>query len=157
MGDIFTLVPLIFRLLNLIPQIKSGLKTGTSIFDLLQKFSPDLIDLVKGVGSTLFPNLSPEHQVQAGALVAFDHDQVRFVQDSLNRLGVSSESLIVDGNYGEKTKAAIEKFQAAHPPLVVDGWGGLVTQAAIQAEVVKLPPPPVPTVPASAPVTGVVS
>lgn len=151
----FNLIPIVFRLMSLIPQIQSGLKTGTSIFELLTKFSPDLISIIQGFATTLFPNLPAESQVQAGALIAFDHDQVRYVQDSLNRLGVPDQALIVDGNYGEKTKKAIEKFQTAHPPLVVDGWGGSVTQAVIQSEIVKLPPPPVPAVPASAPVTGV--
>lgn len=152
-----SLLPLVFRILNIIPQIQAGLKTGVSIFDLLQKFSPDLIDIVKTVGGTLFPNLTPENQVQAGALIAFDPDQVRYVQDSLNRLGVPDQPLIVDGHYGAKTKAAIEKFQAANPPLVVDGWGGRVTQAVIQAELVKLPPPPAPAAPSAVAATGATS
>lgn len=152
--NFLSMIPVVFRLLNIVPQVQAALKTGTSIWELLQKFSPDLIEVVKSFSEELFPHLTAEQQVQAGAMIAFDHDQVRFVQDSLNRLGVPDSPLTVDGFYGEKTKAAIEKFQAAHPPLVVDGWGGRVTQAVIQSEVVLLPPPPLPVVLTALPVTG---
>jgi hypothetical protein len=48
-----------------------------------------------------------------GALTAFDQVQVRWIQSTLNTLGVASPALEVDGQYGPKTKAAVSAFQIA--------------------------------------------
>lgn len=138
--DIFKLLPLIFRLLELMPKIQEALRTGTPILQLLQKFAPDLIDLVKSVGKDLFPNLPGDSQVEVGALKTFDQTQVRWIQDSMNKLGMASPVLVVDGDYGAKTKVAVTVFQTKHG-LAADGWAGKNTSAIIQVELNKLAAP----------------
>lgn len=58
---------------------------------------------------------------------------VRWLQDSLNKLGAKLE---VDGAYGDATKEAVKQFQRAHG-LEVDGWAGVNTQAAILEELAQ--------------------
>lgn len=141
--DILKLLPLLMRILQLLPQIQEAMRSGTSVFVLLQKFAPDLIDVVKGVGGVLFPNLPAAAQVEIGALTSFDQVQVRWIQNSLNTLGASPK-LEVDGQYGAKTKAAVSAFQTAHNVPAVDGWAGKITSAAIQTELSKLTAAPTP-------------
>ena len=62
---------------------------------------------------------------------------VEWLQESLNKLG-ADPVLVVDGDYGELTKAAVSKYQEAHPPLEADGWAGVATQASIYDELAKL-------------------
>lgn len=138
--DFFKFMPLIMRVLALLPKIQEAMKTGLPILTLLKQYAPDLIDLVGSIAAPLFPSLPPAAQVEAGALIAFDPVQVRWIQDAMNRLNVASPALVVDGHYGALTKAAIEAFQTSHG-LVVDGWGGKVTATSIQNELNKLPPP----------------
>jgi len=52
-----------------------------------------------------------------------------WLQTALNSLG-QSPPLIVDGNYGRKTRAAIRAFQVAHG-LEADGMAGPLTRSAI--------------------------
>lgn len=137
--DIFKFLPLLFRLLDLAPKIQEALRTKKPVLDILKQFAPDIISLIQGVGGTLFPNLPAESQVEVGALKAFDQTQVRWIQDSMNKLG-ATPALVVDGDYGQKTKDAVAKFQTAHA-LVADGWAGKVTATAIQAELNKFAPP----------------
>lgn len=129
------LVPLVFRALEMRSRINDALRQGQSVNDVLKAEAPELIDLVHQIAVDLFPSLaapSPsEDTVQAGAMVLYAPVMVKSVQDSLNRL--QNAGLAVDGSYGPKTKAAVETFQRAHPPLDVDGWAGTQTQAAIKA------------------------
>lgn len=121
--DIFTWMPIIFRFLDLLPKITEALKKRQSVFELLQSLGPDLIPFLQNVGSKMFPGLSdPKQMVQAGAL-ALDMNHVREIQEALNDLVPLDEPLTVDGHYGDKTKAAAKKFQAANG-LEADGWIG---------------------------------
>lgn len=138
--DILKLLPILMRVLQLLPQIQEAMRSGTSVLTLLQKFAPDLIGVVQGVGGVLFPNLPQSAQVEVGALTSFDQVQVRWIQTSLNKLGASPQ-LVVDGQYGANTKKAVSDFQTAHNIAAVDGWAGKVTSAAIQTELNKLPQP----------------
>lgn len=56
------------------------------------------------------------------------HD-VYWLQASLNKLAYGP--LDVDGHVGPKTREAIKRFQADHPPLVADGISGPQTEAAL--------------------------
>jgi murein L,D-transpeptidase YcbB/YkuD len=138
--DIFKFLPLLMRILQLLPQIQDSLRVGTPVLALLQKFSPDLVSIVQGVGGVLFPTLSPQAQVEVGALTTFDQVQVRWIQSTLNSLKIASPLLEVDGQYGLKTKVAVAAFQSKHG-LQADGWAGKITSAAMQTELNKLPVP----------------
>lgn len=61
-----------------------------------------------------------------------EHD-TRWIQESLNHLHFGGEQLIVDGNYGRRTRNVVRAFQTAHG-LVADGLAGPVTIAAIEHE-----------------------
>lgn len=137
--NIATIAQLLFRLLDLLPKIQEARRLGTPILALLKTFAPDLIDFIRTIGGVLFPTLTPEQQVEAGAQKLFDQTQVRWVQDSINKLGAAPK-LVVDGDYGQKTKDAVMSFQKKHPTLVADGWAGKMTNAVIQTELNKLTP-----------------
>lgn len=138
--DFIKLLPLLMRVLQLLPQIQEAMRSGTSVLALLQKFSPDLISVVQGVGGILFPTLSAQAQVEVGALTAFDQVQVRWIQTTMNTLKLANPALEVDGQYGLKTKVAVAAFQSSHG-LAADGWAGKITTTAMQAELNKLPVP----------------
>src|SRR5262245_60187027 len=138
--DFFQYLPTILQILRLIPQIQEALRSGASVIDLLRKFGPEVLPIIEQYGTKLFPGLSQPQAVAAGALV-LSPDIVKETQLALNRLGVTDDAgqpLAPDGSYGQKTKQAVTKFQAAHG-LTPDGWAGKVTQAAIAGEVAKLP------------------
>ena len=59
---------------------------------------------------------------------AFD---VKWVQSSLNKL--TGAKLDVDGEYGEATRAAVEKYQKSKK-LEADGWVGILTLAALEED-----------------------
>lgn len=129
-------LPLIFRLIQFVPQIQAALKSG-SIFTLLPTLAPQLMAIFQELGADLFPTLPPDAQAKAGAVIA-DPAKVLFVQNAINTLGLASPPLVADGHYGQITKAAVEAFQTAHG-MTVDGWAGDVTAAALQAELDKRP------------------
>ena len=135
--DLFKFLPLLMRLLQILPKIQEAVRSGTSIITLLQEFAPDLIGLIGGVGGSLFPNLIQDNQVKVGALM-MDPVKVRGIQNAINKLGIAT--LETDGLYGQKTKDAVIAFQKAHNVTPADGWAGDVTWAAMQTEVNKLTP-----------------
>jgi putative chitinase len=71
-------------------------------------------------------------------IAAFDPNTTKWLQGALNTLLALNPPLAVDGQYGPKTKAAVEQMQAKLG-LVVDGLAGKLTQAAIDAALAKLP------------------
>jgi hypothetical protein len=139
--DFLKLLPLLFRLIELAPKIRDGLRGGGSIVDLLRTLGPDILKFIQSIGEQLFPNIPPEGQVEVGALKTFDQVKVRWLQESLNKLGIAVPPLGVDGDYGQKTKDAVAKFQKAHG-LLDDGWMGQITEAAIATELAKTPVTP---------------
>jgi lysozyme family protein len=54
-----------------------------------------------------------------------------WVQDSLNKLGVATPPLVVDGNYGRLTRMAVTEFQQK-AGIIADGFVGPETIAAIR-------------------------
>lgn len=62
-----------------------------------------------------------------------EHD-TKWIQESLNHLHFGGEQLVVDGNYGRRTRNVVRTFQTAHG-LVADGLAGPVTIAAIKHEI----------------------
>jgi hypothetical protein len=137
--DLFKFLPLLMRIMQILPQIQDAMKSGTSIFTLLSKFAPDLIGILTGIGGSLFPELPAPSQAQAGGLM-MDPVKVRLIQGQINTLGLATPPLVVDGSYGQLTKAAVTAFQIAHNVVPADGWAGDVTTAALQTEINKLKP-----------------
>ncbi len=64
----------------------------------------------------------------APGLVPVENYNVEFIQQTLN--AKSGEHLMVDGQYGTATRAAVKRFQEANG-LVSDGWVGLRTMGAL--------------------------
>lgn len=133
--ELFKLLPLVFRLMELMPKIREAMAVGTPVIQLLLKLAPDVIPIFQGVGRELFPKLAEDLAVEAGAQKLYDQVRVRWIQESMNALGYGV--LRVDGDYGQKTKDAVRKFQEKHG-LEADGWAGKVTGAVIQTELNKL-------------------
>lgn len=133
--ELFKLLPLIFRLMELRPKIQEAMRVGTPLIQLLLKLAPDVIPILQGVGRELFPKLAEDLAVEAGAQKLYDQVRVRWIQESMNALGYGV--LRVDVDYGQKTKDAVRKFQEKHG-LEADGWAGKVTGAVIQTELNKL-------------------
>lgn len=59
-----------------------------------------------------------------------DGGDVRVLQQALNALGYADPPLVVDGDFGPKTEAAVRAVQRAND-LVVDGWVGPATRAVV--------------------------
>lgn len=59
-------------------------------------------------------------------------DDVRRLQNWLNKIHVTDIPLALDGSYGRRTRTAVMAFQSAHG-LVVDGLAGPITLAALVA------------------------
>jgi hypothetical protein len=58
---------------------------------------------------------------------------VKWVQSSLNTL--QKAGLTVDGDYGERTRAAVKQFQSANK-LEPDGWVGMLTLSALEEKMI---------------------
>lgn len=82
----------------LIPQIT---KVAPKVGDLIQQIDPDLLN-------------QPQTSFS-----------VEWMQESLNKL-TDDVDLVVDGDYGELTRAAVKKFQEQNG-LTADGWAGIQT------------------------------
>lgn len=132
--NLFNLFPLIMQALKIGPQIIDALKTGQSVFSILEKFGPGLLEVLKEFGKSIWPDMEPEHQVQAAAQANFDQASIKFAQDAVNKLGLASPALAVDGIMGQKTKAAVVAFQQKFKVDPADGWPGPLTQAAMQQQ-----------------------
>ena len=126
---------------SLAPTVKSILDVASrneSIATKIKEVSAPLADILETVGEMLFPKAAPALRVAAGAMAAFDPDVTKWLQGSLNVLLDPSPNLVVDGMYGPKTRAAVERLQAKLG-LKIDGWAGEITKAAIAAALAKRP------------------
>ncbi len=136
--DWMTLIPVIVSAASTIKSIIDVANSNEEIITKIKDAVPQLARLLGEYGSKLFPKVSPELQVAAAAMAAFDPNITKWIQGSLNALVDPSPALVVDGIYGPKTRAAVETVQAKLG-LEVDGWAGQLTQAAIQAALAKGP------------------
>jgi peptidoglycan hydrolase-like protein with peptidoglycan-binding domain len=115
--------------------IKSAIDVANSnadIIDKIKQLGPYVAPILEHIGASLFPNAKKELHIAAGAMAAFDPNVTKWVQGALNNVVTPSPALDVDGIYGPKTKAAVEKFQADNK-LTSDGWAGTITRNAIDA------------------------
>lgn len=128
---------IVTQLLPLAFDIKNQIDSGTSFNSVTSIIkNPTLIKAFETVGGQLFPQLKPELHAAAAIVTAFDPNHTKWVQNSLNAL-VPGANLVVDGQYGPATKAAVIKLQA-QLGVTSDGWVGDITSAAIQLALNKI-------------------
>jgi peptidoglycan hydrolase-like protein with peptidoglycan-binding domain len=131
---LITLLPIIFRAINLAPEIRSAIHTGTSTVSAVEGSAGTLLPLLAEIGKALFPGIKDSLAPAAAASTMFDPSTVKWVQTALNVLHIADPALDVDGEYGPLTTAAVKTFQQANG-LVVDGWAGDATQGKLQQAV----------------------
>ena len=120
--NITNIIPIFLKLMSLLPQLQAIAKDPGSLLRnpaLLQ----DLITSIMQIAGQLFPTLGQ----QPSPIAASDH--IKRVQTALNAKG-QTPPLVVDGQYGPMTTAAIKAFQTANG-LTVDGWAGPETDAKL--------------------------
>lgn len=131
MDLLITLLPIIFRAINVAPQIQQAIRIGTPIEQAVRDHAGDLLPLLAKIGKQMFPGIDDRFAPAAAASTMFDPVRVKWVQTALNALGANPR-LDVDGEYGPMTRDAVLKFQQ-EKALVADGWAGDRTHAALQA------------------------
>jgi hypothetical protein len=131
------LLPIIFRAINIAPQIQQAIRIGTPTVKAVEENAGDLLPLLGEIGKQMFPGIDDRFAPAAAASTMFDPIRVKWLQTALNILG-ANPPLDVDGEYGPMTKDAVLAFQKTHE-LVVDGWAGDLTHAALQLALSKNP------------------
>ena len=131
------LLPIIFRAINVAPQIQEAIRIGTPIVKAVEENAGDLLPLLKEIGMQKFPGIDERFAPAAAASTMFDPIRIKWLQTALNVLG-ANPPLDVDGEYGPMTQGAVVAFQKAHN-IVTDGWAGDVTHAALQLALSKKP------------------
>ena len=121
----------VFTLLAHQAEVRRICELAVPIIAEARKVAPEIMPLLRNLGIAL--GLLDTAQRPTKALAYVD---TRWLQEALKQLG--SPDLLVDGEYGDATKAAVKRFQAAHPPLEVDGWAGVQTCATVAIELEKL-------------------
>jgi peptidoglycan hydrolase-like protein with peptidoglycan-binding domain len=135
MEQLIRLLPIIFRLINIAPQIRDAIRTGTPTVKAVEEHASDVLPVLAQVGKQLFPEIDDKLAPAAAASTMFDPVRVKWLQTALNVIG-TEPPLDVDGEYGPLTTAAVKRFQETHG-LVADGWAGDVTHAALQLALSK--------------------
>jgi murein L,D-transpeptidase YcbB/YkuD len=135
MEQLVRFLPIIFRLINMAPQIQEAIRSGVPTVKAVEEHARDLLPLLGKVGKELFPDVEDRFAPAAAATAMFDPVRVKWLQTALNLIG-ADPALDVDGEYGPLTMEAVKRFQASHG-LVADGWAGDVTHAALQAEIAR--------------------
>ncbi len=133
------LLPIIFRAINIAPQIQEAIRIGTPMVKAVEENAGDLLPLLGEIGKQKFPGIDERFAPAAAASTMFDPIRIKWLQTALNVLG-TNPPLDVDGEYGPMTKDAVLQFQKAHD-IVADGWAGDVTHAALQLALSKKPIP----------------
>lgn len=136
--DILSIIQLVVQFAGPVKAIIDEATTNDDILTKVEKLSPSLANVLTGIGLTLFPKAAPTLHLVGGVIASFDPNTTKWLQGSLNVLLTPNPSLVVDGQYGPKTRAAVEQLQTKFG-LTVDGLAGQLTQAAIQIALTKLP------------------
>ncbi len=138
MGNILNIIQLVVGLAPAIKGIYDAATTNTGVVDEIKKLSSPVATLLQQIGTEFFPKANPTIAIVGGLIAAFDPNTTKWLQGALNTLLTLNPLLVVDGQYGPKTKAAVEQMQTKLG-LTVDGLAGKLTQAAIDAALAKLP------------------
>jgi murein L,D-transpeptidase YcbB/YkuD len=139
MEQLIRFLPIIFRLINMAPQIQQAIRVGTPTVKAVEDNARDLLPLLGQIGKQMFPGIDDSLAPAAAATTMFDPVRVKWLQTAFNLLGCNPP-LDVDGEYGPNTTTAVQQFQATHE-LVADGWAGDVTHEALQLALSKAKPP----------------
>jgi hypothetical protein len=131
------LLPIIFRAINVAPQVQEAMRVGTPIVKAVEENAGDLLPLLKEIGKQKFPGIDEKFAPAAAASTMFDPIRIKWLQTALNALG-ANPPLDIDGEYGPMTKDAVLKFQMANK-LVTDGFAGDATHSALQLTLSKKP------------------
>jgi hypothetical protein len=139
----------------LIKQIIDGALSNTDIVTKITTEAKPIASLLESIGAQFFPKAAPTLHIVGAVVAAFDPNTTKWLQGALNALLTPSPNLVVDGIYGNLTKAAVEQLQT-QLGLKVDGIAGEITKAAITLALSKLPnfnaaPPAVAATPVAAP------
>ena len=138
-GAILGFLPLIIKIINIIPIIQNDIRTGGSVIDTINRIAPDLLPMLQEIGGKLFPSVTDKSSaIQAGIDVIFDVDGTKWIQNALNTIN-GNTALKVDGAYGPMTKAAVTAYQTAKG-LKADGWAGPLTSASLATDLTKVTP-----------------
>lgn len=97
----------------------------------------DVVSYLESVAETWLPNLRPELRLVAGAIMTYNNDPTKWLQQALNTIN-GGTPINVDGIYGPETIAAVEKFQQTVVGLKVDGLAYKVTTPFIEMALAKL-------------------
>lgn len=134
----FAIIQLLLGSASSIKAVYDAATSNKSVVDEITALSKPVADLLTRFGQEFFPKANPTIALVGGVIAAFDPNTTKWLQGSLNVLLSPSPSLAVDGQYGPKTRAAVEQLQTKLG-LTVDGLAGKLTQAAIAAAIAKLP------------------
>ena len=135
MEPLIQLLPIIFRAINVAPQIRQAIQSGTPTVKAVEENAGNLLPLLGQIGKQMFPAIDEKLAPAAAASTMFDPIRVKWLQTALNLLG-TKPPLDVDGEYGPLTTEAVLQFQKVHG-LVVDGWAGDDTHSAVQLALSK--------------------
>lgn len=115
----FSYIPYLMRAAQREAEIKN---LASRLFDLEPAFKE---------GSTIVAQAKALiNEIAPGTLPVENYD-VEWIQSTLNK--VAGETLAVDGDYGEATRATVKRYQASRG-LVADGWVGLRTMSVLFQE-----------------------
>lgn len=137
MALLIKLLPIVFRAINIAPQIQEAMRIGTPVVKAVEENAGDLLPLLREIGKQKFPDIDEKFAPAAAASTMFDPIRIKWLQTALNVLG-TTPPLEIDGEYGPMTKDAVLQFQKVHE-LVADGWAGDATHAALQLALAKRP------------------
>jgi hypothetical protein len=142
--DVMALLPYIALGMKYGPQIIALIQSATSNQDLVTKLATlpsDAMTVIQQIGTVLFPNVKGELKSAAGAIAAFDHAWVLWVQKACNMLLTDTPKLVEDGLYGPRTQARVKILQKSLNMEVIDGWVGKLTRSAIDHAIALLTMP----------------
>jgi hypothetical protein len=140
MERLIKLLPIIFRAINVAPEIREAIRSGTPSARAVEDHAGEiLLPVLREIGKKLFPGIPDALAPAAAASTMFDPTRVKWLQTALNLLG-AAPPLDVDGEYGPLTMEAVKQFQQ-RKGMDVDGWAGDLTHAALQLELSNIRPP----------------
>jgi hypothetical protein len=135
--ELLTLLPIIFRAINVAQQIQQAIQAGTPTVRAVEDNAGSFLPFLAQIGKQMFPGIDEKFASAAAASTMVDPVRVKWIQTALNFLG-AGPPLDVDGEYGPLTIEAVLKFQRANG-LEVDGWAGDLTQEKLQQALVRRP------------------